>query len=82
MMKPTIHLNGTSKNELYRQLQEAHAALQDAQRMLAEAGPNARDYYLQGSDAIYRAQDEHYARMLKLTEVSKDLEELMDHVVG
>jgi len=80
MMKPTLHLNGTSKGKLERQVCDAYDAIQTAMKTLAEAAPNGRDYYPQGSDAIYRAQDEHCARMQKLVDVSKELEQIAEHL--
>lgn len=78
MMRPTIHLNGTSKEELSRQIEEAYSALGEALRKLAEMSPNGRDYYPQGADAIYKAQDEHRARMQKVQDIRKELEELAE----
>jgi len=76
MMTPTIHLNGTPKERLLEQIENAYGKLGEAIKALANAAPNGRDYYPQGSDAIYRAQDEHSARMKKLLEVRKELEDL------
>jgi len=59
MIIPTIHLNGTSKEELARQLEDAHSAITFAQTKLRQAAPNAPDYYPQGPDAIYQATDDH-----------------------
>lgn len=79
-MKPTIHLNGTSKEELERQVEEAYSALGDALCKLANMAPNGRDYYPQGADALYKAQDEHRARMQKITDIQKELEELAEYL--
>jgi len=76
MMIPTVHLNGTSRSELLRQFRDAYAALITATDKLAQASPNARDYYPQGDDAYGKARDEHIARMRKLKEVTADLEEI------
>jgi len=48
---PTVHLNGTSREELLRQLQDAWQAVFQARDALAKASPNARDYYPQGEHA-------------------------------
>lgn len=80
MMKPTIHLNGTSAGELERQIDEAYDALNVAFAALKEMTPNGRDYYPQGPDAIYKAQDEHRARLQKITDVQKELSELAEHL--
>jgi len=51
LIMPSVHANGTSKEELVRQhldIMEAATALLKA---LQEGAPNARDYYPQGPDA-------------------------------
>jgi hypothetical protein len=50
-MIPTVHLNGTSKDELLDQIVKAAHAIREAQRWLGAAGPNGRDYYVQGEGA-------------------------------
>jgi hypothetical protein len=80
MMKPTVHLNGTSAGDLFEQLSEALSALRAAETKLQSAAPNGRDYYPQGPDAIHKAQEEHYARCIKLRDVINDLSELQEHI--
>ena len=43
--------NGTSRDVLDLQYENALAKLRDAVKALEDASPNARDYYLQGPDA-------------------------------
>ena len=76
MMVPTIHLNGTGKAGLLEGYLNVLAALRDAEAALCKAGPNGRDYYPQGAGAIYRAQDEHRARLVKLDEIKTEIEAL------
>lgn len=80
MMTPTVHLNGTSKDELVRQLLCAATALGEAQQALREAAPNARDYYPQGPDAFAQAQREHVKRCHTLLEVEQELMRLYDAI--
>ena len=61
MKIPTVHLNGTSKAELLRQVEAAAAGIRDAQRWLEAAGPNGRDYYPQGEGALREACAERNA---------------------
>lgn len=82
MMIPTIHLNGTSKEALMEQIQNAYSKIHEAERALCEAAPNGRDYYPQDKSpgeqpALYRALDEHFARLQKLRDVMKDLDEIL-----
>lgn len=80
MMIPTIHLNGTSREELERQLQDAVTALHAAMTALQAAGPNGRDYYLQGPDAISWAIAEHSTRIQKVKEVYDELMEMYEKI--
>lgn len=81
MMKPTIHLNGTSKKELLDQSLLVVEKIRDAMEALAKATPNGRDYYVQGPNAIKTALEEHNARATKLQEVLDDMNELVMHIV-
>ncbi|CAB4126835.1 hypothetical protein UFOVP75_37 [uncultured Caudovirales phage] len=63
---PTIHLNGTSPDNLLAPLREAISATRHAIAMLSECGPNGRDYYVQGSEAIYVATRQHNERLASL----------------
>lgn len=73
MMTPTIHLNGTSGDDLLSQTTDAMLALSDAIRALQNAGPHGRDYYLHGNSAFPRALQEHEDRLTKLEAVRADL---------
>jgi hypothetical protein len=75
MMVPTVHLNGTSKEELMRQLRDAYRALVKAMDALAEACPNGRDYYPQGPGAHGAAMKEHSERFAKLSAIACELSE-------
>ena len=81
MMRPTIHLNGTSRNELQRQLLGAVEAIRDAEQALIETTPHGRDYYLQGTNAINAAMDEHLARRQRLASVRGELETLLEGLI-
>lgn len=80
MQTPTIHLNGTSKEALLEQWEEAYNALRIAIEKLAAAAPNGRDYYPQGPDAFAKATEEHRERLRKLTTVHAELQELAETV--
>lgn len=62
MTFPTVHLNGTSGDDLFRQVCEAGSALRRALAAMSEAAPNARDYYPQGDLAFRAAVREHDER--------------------
>lgn len=76
MQIPTIHSNGTSAQELIKQLREAYAALGTACDKLKEATPHGRDYYPQGPNAITAARDEHFTRLRKVEQVREEVLEI------
>jgi hypothetical protein len=51
-----------------------------AEQALVQTAPNGRDYYPQGADALGKATDEHLARMQKVRDVIKELQEMAEHV--
>lgn len=71
---PTIHLNGTSKDELLNLYRNAHRALTDAQRAMAAATPHGRDYYVQSPAAYSVARHQHETRMRNLGEMIAEIE--------
>jgi len=78
---PTVHLNGTDKQDLLNQLQEAIGSVEDAGKSLAKASPHLRDYYTQPKGEWNRAQDQHEARIVKLREIVKELETIAEGVI-
>ena len=77
---PTIHMNGTSKDELESQIDGARLALDQALVALHGAAPNARDYYPQGPDAYRVAAGQHRARVEMLQKVLGELGELAEGI--
>lgn len=76
MMKPTIHMNGTSRDELHAAYMDAINAVYVAQERLNKTNPSGRDYYPQGPDAIVTAMREHSVRANCLEAIRRELEEL------
>lgn len=74
---PTVHLNGTPKAELIEQLCNAYNALQEALKVMRQATPNGRDYYVQADkEALTDALRQHNYRQAKVCEVMDDLEQI------
>lgn len=73
MLIPTVHLNGTAGEVLRDQYSAAAAAVRKALDAICDAGPNARDYYVQGPDAGLAAQREHESRVAALKRVRDEL---------
>lgn len=79
MMKPTLHLNGTSRAALFNAYVEATFAVEAAIDAVADASPHGRDYYPQGEDAFDKARAEHNARLEALNKVANELHRLSEH---
>ena len=86
MIMPTIHMNGTSLQSLIENNERAYHAVVTAIDALAEAAPNGRDYYpqgnIEGTPALYVAQDQHSERMAKLLQVKRELGQIQDYLFG
>lgn len=80
MKAPTIHLNGTSADELLEQIAEASRACHALNGALTNAMPNARDYYVQGDGAFEVARREWDARRQAVDKVRRELEEIADAI--
>ena len=80
MPLPTIHRNGTAAIDLLEGYIECMNAIRAAIKTLENNGPNGRDYYTQGPDAIYAAQRENAARIAKLAVVLHEIQALAEHV--
>lgn len=73
MTVPIVHSNGTTGEVLLDQYTSAAHAVQAAIDAVCDAGPNARDYYVQGPDAGLAAQRAHEARVKTLKGVRDEL---------
>lgn len=82
MQRPTIHNNGTSREELTRLYTDAGGALYVAFKALSEAAPNGRDYYPQGAVAFEAARREHEARQQAIKTVIDDMTRLAEYCLG
>lgn len=80
MTIPTIHLNGTSGQELLDQVLNACHSLNTALSALDNAAPNGRDYYTQGPAALPMAQNEHQARVTKVRGVLDEMQQLAEAI--
>jgi hypothetical protein len=48
----------------------------NAEERSSRTAPNGRDYYPQGPRALERATEEHLARLARLDDVKKEIDEL------
>ena len=79
MILPTIHRNGSSKDDLFDGYMAALAAMQTAIDAAAQTAPHGRDYYPQGDDALRQAQAAHQDRMRRLHAIAAELNTLAVH---
>ena len=80
MLTPTVHMNGTAGDVLRDQYATAADAVRKAIDAVCDAGPNARDYYVQGTDAALTAQREHEARVKALKTVRDELAAIVEGI--
>ncbi len=78
---PTIHLNGTDAQRLIDAIDAADAALQAAQRALAECTPNGRDYYVQSAGAFAQAIAEHDKRVAGIRQIREELQTIAEGII-
>lgn len=73
VVHPSVHMNGTGLETLTREYQavyDAQLALISAERSLTV---HARDYYVQGDNMIYLAQDQAAARRTPLHKAHEEV---------
>jgi hypothetical protein len=76
---PTIHLNGTSAKDLWAGYEAAYNAILAAQEALGKIEFNARDYYVQNSEAYSKARDHRIEQCKALAQVE---EYLLQHLIS
>ncbi len=74
---PLIHGNGTSAEELKRNLEAAYEAVAAATLVLRQCSPNGRDYYM-GNVCMTEAEQQHRSRMGSLVGVMNSIEAEME----
>jgi hypothetical protein len=79
---PTIHTNGTSASELDRQQRAVGHAAYALLEALADASPNARDYYPQSDGAFAAATATHQKRVDAVRAILADVELCMEMLVN
>lgn len=82
MIFPTVHLNGTSKNQLERSYQDAYAAVLRAECAAQKIEFNERDYYPQGPGAWEEAKRQAQEVAGHLEAVQCYLGEIIGHLDG
>lgn len=73
IIHPLVHLNGSSAQHLIDEALGVAQAIGSAMARLAEAAPNARDYYPLGDAAWNQAKREHEDRQARLKSVYDEI---------
>jgi hypothetical protein len=81
-MIPSVHLNGDTRAELLRINRAAYDAAEKLIDALVEAGPNGRNFYVQGPDATNKAIAQHRSRLLRAEGIKAELEEIVHSLMG
>ena len=82
MQYPLIHLNGTCADDLLANQCDIARALRDALEVMANNGPNGRDYYPLEAGAWERAREQHSARLSAITAVLADVERMAEYLAA
>lgn len=80
MIFPTLHLNGTSREQLLTDYTEAYNEIRAAIGAMRRITFHARDYYVQGPGAYDNARMEFWERISHLERISSELEEITIHL--
>ena len=80
LIAPRVNLNGDTKQSLQQSLIDACHAIKEAQAKLRDTAPNARNFYVIGTDAYSRARNEHMDRAERLQSVYDDLFDLFEAI--
>jgi hypothetical protein len=79
LVLPTIHLNGTGAETLWRQYQEARYAIGNAMNLIQSMEFHPRDYHLV-SGAWDKAVKQMSARLEQLQRISDEFAEIENHI--
>jgi hypothetical protein len=77
---PAVHLNGTSRETLFREYNEAYEATRHAIEKLRLATCHGRDYYVLGDTAYTRARSERDIALAHLETVEDYLSQFVHHL--
>ena len=78
---PSIHLNGTSSDELCREISDASWAIGEASRVLAKMTVHGRDHYVKVDKESYnKARAEQEARFTALANIQAELAEIYNGI--
>jgi hypothetical protein len=78
MIKPTLHLNGTSRGQLLREYRELQAAYYRVMEAEANLTVHGRDYYPQGEHAYAQAREAYVFRTSAARRAYEDVSAIVE----
>jgi hypothetical protein len=80
---PIVNINGTSADELVRQVVDILSALREAKMTIENNGPHGRDFQTAPDGTAFRlAQSEHRTRLIRLDAMIKEYEDIGNAVIA
>ena len=79
MIKPMIHMSGTSRRSLLEGYINAKRAGEAFREAMIECSPNGRDYYPMHDRALREEQEDQTERLQKIKDVIQQLDALIEH---
>lgn len=76
---PTVHLNGSGYDNLYKDYREALEAVKTAKEKLPR--PHGRDYYVMEDGAFEKAREQFSAQLRKLNKIEDELTQILLGVI-
>lgn len=70
---PTVHMNGTGKEDLVLQMENVYQTINATIDAMCLSRPHGRDYYTQGDNALQVAQKQWEVRMDSLLKIKEDV---------
>jgi hypothetical protein len=80
LVRPTVNINGTSRDELIRNLGDAAAAIGSALYALNKCAPHGRDYPDTAAFLMPLAAAQHMRRASALTVIARELTDLAEGI--
>lgn len=78
---PSVHMNGTSFDELCKQQRSVIDAISEAIAVHRKAAPHGRDYYVQEPGAYDKAMTEFGRTQNRLIEIQKEMTTILAGII-
>ncbi len=79
LIAPTVNMNGTSKQELLKQLRDVSRAIHEAVDMMRVAAPHGLDYQI-GPETYAQARAQWETQIVRLHDTRREIDEIAETV--